>query len=189
MSAGGAMPAGSSRTLRLDPSVLPVRYTASDAGADGRVRQIELHREHVLVRRAVRGIRMKLDVPLSAYRGIALRIVPPGQSDAGAVAVTLEHRDPGLSIPLFIASETGDVGEQWRSWGDALDLPLLVVDADGRLHDPLRVETPLATGNSAPRRRRCNAVARRRSTITFRRARARLVTAVFRGEREIIARD
>ncbi len=38
---GGAMPVGSSRH-RLDPLALPVRFTANDAGADERKRQVEL---------------------------------------------------------------------------------------------------------------------------------------------------
>ena len=40
MSAGTAMPAGSSRALRLDPSALPVSFAASDARADERLRHI-----------------------------------------------------------------------------------------------------------------------------------------------------
>jgi len=56
MSAGTAMPAGSSRALRLDPAALPVSFAASDARADERLRHIELGRERVVVRRAVRCI-------------------------------------------------------------------------------------------------------------------------------------
>ena len=39
----GGHSAGSSRTARLDPLALPVRFTASDAVADERVRHVELH--------------------------------------------------------------------------------------------------------------------------------------------------
>ena len=49
----GINPAGSSRALRLDPLSLPVRFDAHDTRADGGVRQIELHRERVVLRRAV----------------------------------------------------------------------------------------------------------------------------------------
>ena len=41
---GGAKPCGSGRA-RLDPLALPVRFTANDAGADGRQRQVELDRD------------------------------------------------------------------------------------------------------------------------------------------------
>ena len=70
MEAGGMPPAGSGRALRLDPFALPVRFPAKDAGADGQVRQVELDRERVVLRRAVRGMRMKLGV---AGRGIPRR--------------------------------------------------------------------------------------------------------------------
>ena len=56
-------PAGSSRVQRLDPFALPVRFAASDAGADERVRDVELHRERVVVRRSVAGMRMALNLP------------------------------------------------------------------------------------------------------------------------------
>ena len=46
----GINPAGSSRALRLDPLSLPVSFNAHDTRADGGVRQIELHRERVVLR-------------------------------------------------------------------------------------------------------------------------------------------
>src|SRR5271165_6684254 len=101
MVVGGTSPAGSGRILRLDPMALPVRFPAFDGGADERVRLVELHRERVIVRRAVRGIRMAVSLPVSAFLGVAIRIVPPGAETDGAVAVMLEHRDPALSIPVF----------------------------------------------------------------------------------------
>src|SRR6476469_8067788 len=71
----GGMPAGSSRALRLDPFALPARFWASDAAADERVRHVELHRERVILRRAVGGMRMALNLPVSSYRGVAIRMV------------------------------------------------------------------------------------------------------------------
>ena len=59
---------GSSRALRLDPYALPVRYAARDSGADGQVRDIELDRERVVLRREVRGIPMKIGVPCDRIR-------------------------------------------------------------------------------------------------------------------------
>src|SRR5262249_62260687 len=73
---GGVTPVGSSRGERLDPFALPVRFTALDAGADGRSRDVELTRERVVVRRAVRGMRMAVNLPGTAFLGIALRIDP-----------------------------------------------------------------------------------------------------------------
>ena len=66
--------AGSGRALRLDPCGLPVRFSASDAAADGRVRDVELHRERVVVRRSLHGMRMALNMPVAAFAGISLRL-------------------------------------------------------------------------------------------------------------------
>ena len=88
----GGMPAGSSRALRLDPFSLPVRFAASDAAADERVRQVELYRERVVVRRSLAGMRMALNMPVSAFAGVALRVLI-GEGRATA-SVTLEHKDP-----------------------------------------------------------------------------------------------
>src|SRR5262245_57093789 len=59
--------AGSSRALRLDPLSLPLRFDARDARADGGVRQVELHRERVVLRRAVLGMRMAVNVRVSDF--------------------------------------------------------------------------------------------------------------------------
>jgi len=67
MRSGGC--AGSGRALRLDPFGLPVRFCASDAAADGRVRDIELHRERVVLRRSLSGMRMALNMPVKAFDG------------------------------------------------------------------------------------------------------------------------
>src|SRR5580704_19604292 len=82
MRSGGATPAGSSRALRLDPSMLPVRFATSDAGADGRLRIVELHRRGVVLRRAVRGMRMAVNLPISAFLGIAIRVRAPQSGDS-----------------------------------------------------------------------------------------------------------
>src|SRR5262245_1881090 len=59
--------AGSGRALRLDPSGLPVRFFAGDAASDGQVRPVELHGERVVMRRALRGTRMALNMPVAAF--------------------------------------------------------------------------------------------------------------------------
>ena len=90
----GGMPAGSGRSARLDPFALPVRFSTADAAADGRSREVELTRERVVVRRAVAGIRMAVNLPISAYRGVAIRV-----SEEGAAVDGLVHG--GLSPGVF----------------------------------------------------------------------------------------
>ena len=189
MSAGG-MPAGSSRALRLDPMALPVRYKANDAGADERERYVELDRDRVVVRRAVRGIRMQVSTPVAEFLGVAIRIVPPAADFDGAVEVTLEHRDPGLSVPLFVAADGRDVTTEWQTWSRVLDLPRLVADTDGELRDPFASGGGLRIGEPAPRRVRRTALRSRRGRSRFRRKLPpKRELRVYRGEREIIARN
>jgi hypothetical protein len=180
----GGCPAGSGRALRLDPFALPVRFAASDAVADGRVREIELHRTRVVVRRRLAGMRMALNLPVSAFAGVALRLLP------GDVAVLLAHKDPGLALPLFLSAEADEATAEWRSWGAVLGLPLLVEDEDG-WYEPIARLGALRVCPVRPRRRRRSPLKRRRATMPLRRARGQLTaaTSVHRGEREIIARN
>src|SRR3954468_24977902 len=99
----GINPAGSSRAMRLDPLSLPLRFDAQDARADGGVRQIELHRERVVLRRAVKGMRMAVNVRVSDFLGVALR----GLDDAQMLV--LVHRDPSLNIPLCVSSDRAEI--------------------------------------------------------------------------------
>ncbi|MCK9918696.1 DUF6101 family protein [Microbacteriaceae bacterium K1510] len=185
----GGCPAGSSRGLRLDPFALPVRYAASDAAADGRVRDIELHRERVVVRRKVSGVPMALNMPLSAFTGIALHVV---EREADAfVMVALVHKDPGLMVPLFVTREADEAMAEWRTWGSVLGLPLLVDDDGNGLREPFARLGGVRVAKVKPRRRRRSALRKRRPSMLMRRAPGKLTgeAPVHRGEYEIIARN
>ena len=95
---GGINPAGSSRALRLDPLSLPVRFEAHDVRADGGVRSIEIHRERVVLRRALHGMQMAVNVRVRDYLGVALRVLDD------VPMLVLVHRDPSLTIPLGASS-------------------------------------------------------------------------------------
>jgi hypothetical protein len=177
--------------LRLDPFSLPVRFEAADDAADERLRIVDLHRERVVLRRSVRGMRMALNLPLTAFRGIAIRLTGKADEPPTAIAVVLEHGDPALSLPLFSSSESDEIVAEWQSWGRVLGLPLLVADRDGSLREPfarlgaVRIEAPTW------RRRRRSAIARRRPSILLRRRAGMLpdTPVMHHGEREIIARN
>jgi hypothetical protein len=170
---------------------LPVRFTAADEAADERLRVVDLHRERVVLRRSVRGIRMALNMPVASYRGVAIRLSGETGKTPTAIAVVLEHRDPALSLPLFASAERDDIVAEWQSWGRVLGLPLLVAEGDGSLREPfarmgaLRIEAPTW------RRRRRSAIAKRRPSRLLRRRPGKLPATpiVHRGEREIIARN
>jgi len=179
--------------MRLDPFSLPVRFTAADEAADERLRVVDLHRERVVLRRSVRGMRMALNLPVAAFRGVAIRLFfAEADKMPSRIAVVLEHGDPALSLPLFSATESDDIVAEWQSWGRVLGLPLLVAETDGSLREPfdrlgafLRIEAPTW------RRRRRGAIARRRPARLMRRRPGALpdTPLVHRGEREIIARN
>ncbi len=184
MEAGGASPAGSGRRLRLDPFALPVRFPASDAGADGQMRQVELDRDRVVLRRAVRGMRMKIRLPVQAFVAITL-------ADRGdRCAILLDHADASLSIPLLDDASADDAAAIWKAWGRVLGLPLRRCDGDGVLRT-VQAAQAVQIGEPAARRRRRNAIRKRRPSILLRRKPGRHVglSVVHRGEREIIARD
>jgi hypothetical protein len=184
MRSGGC--AGSGRALRLDPFGLPVRFCASDAVADGRVRDIELHRERVVLRRSVAGMRMALNMPIAAFEGISLHFVA---DETDTLAVVLEHRDPSLTLPLYLTIRPDEALAEWRAWSEVLGRPLLLADScassANKQLTQLRVERP------RPRRRRRSALKKRRPSILMRRGYGRITraTPVHRGEREIIARN
>ena len=167
----GINPAGSSRALRLDPLSLPLSFHAHDTRADGGVRKIELHRERVVLHRAVKGMRMAINVRVSDFLGVALRGL-----DDDAQMLVLAHRDPSLNIPLCVSSDAEEIASAWQMWSDIFALPLLAEDDD---REP------------AARRRRHNAVRARRPKFLVRRRLGNLdnTETVHRDEREIIARD
>ncbi|MEP6837240.1 MAG: DUF6101 family protein [Bradyrhizobium sp.] len=166
----GINPAGSSRVLRLDPLSLPLRFDAHDTRADGGVRNIELHRERVVLRRAVQGMRMAVNISVRDFLGVGLR----GLDDAQMLV--LVHRDPALSIPLGVSSDAEEIASAWQMWSEIFSLPLLPED---------KVREPAA------RRRRHNAIRSRRPKFLVRRRAGDLLNPanIHDGEREIIARD
>lgn len=188
----GESPAGSGRVQRLDPYALPVRFAASDATADGQVRDIELHRERVVLRRCVRGMRMAINMPVSAYDGVALKVMLCGEAwtEEAAVAVVLMHKDPSLMLPLCVTREVDEAFVEWRSWSQALGLPLLVQDGSG-LREPFARMGHVSIARPRPRRRRRSVLKGRRPLILLRRIFSKLseTALVHRGEHEIIARN
>ena len=133
------------------------------------MRQVELHRERVVLRRAVRGMRMAINVRVTDFLGIALRDADDAQM------LVLLHRDPSLTVPLCVSSDAEEIATAWQMWSEIFALP--------QLQDTAR--------EPAPRRRRRNAIrARRPKFLVRRRAGALLNPAnIYRSEREIIARN
>jgi hypothetical protein len=198
----GRFAAGSSRSgtqrasavttaRRLDPFSLPVRFAAADEAADEHLCIVDLHRERVVLRRSVRGMRMAVNLPVAAYRGVAIRLSDDVGKRQRTISVVLEHADPALTLLLFCSSEAGEIVAEWQSWSRVLGLPLLIRDNDGTLREPFPRLGRLRIAAPTWRRRRRSAVARRRPSRLLRRRVAAFAAApiVHRGEREIIARN
>jgi hypothetical protein len=131
---------------------------------------VELHRERVVLRRAVHGMQMAIKVRVRDFRGIALRSLD------GVQMLVLVHRDPSLTIPLCVTSDPDEIAAAWPMWSYIFALPQLLED---------KAREPTA------RRRRRNAIrARRPKFLVWRRGGDLLNPAnIHRGEREIIARN
>jgi hypothetical protein len=191
IAAGESLPAGSSRAWRLDPRSLPVRFSTEDRSADGRVRVIELDRERVLLTRTVSGILMRLNLPLSNFLGVAMRLVPASGDAPDAVAIVLEHRDAALSVPLHVADETDQIIADWQLWANVLRRKLLVAEIDGSFREPFATLGMLPVNETIPRRLRRTALRARRQKMFRRRVVTRTMDEMpsHTGEREIIARN
>jgi hypothetical protein len=187
----GGCPAGSSRKHRLDPFALPLAFAAIDAAADGRVRHIELFKERLVMRRSVAGMHMALNMPIAAFAGVAIRLNEGEAGEMPTVAVVLEHKDPGLALPLFESSEADEAFAEWRSWSQVLGVPQLVADDEGGWREPFARMGGVLINRVKPRRRRHSGLARRRPSILSRRKAGKLASSatVYRNEREIIARN
>lgn len=155
--------------MRLDPLSLPVSFHAHDARADGCVRQVELHRERVVLHRAVRGMRMSVKLRVSDFLGIALRSIEDG------AMLVLTHRDPSLNIPLCVTTDADELAAAWQMWSEVFALPML----------------QNSTREPAQRRRRRNIIRTRRPKFLVRRRVGGLLGEArnYGGEREIIARS
>jgi Family of unknown function (DUF6101) len=170
--------------VRLDPLSLPIRFAAADERADDGTRTIEIARERVLLLRSVRGVRMRLRIPLAGFLGVAARALVAADA-ADRVAITLEHRDPALSIVLHIGEDIDELLHAWQRWGRALDRPLLIAGLDGSL----RHAASARENETAARRRRRTPLKKRRPYFFARRRGSAVLLApvVHRDEREIIA--
>ena len=96
--------------------------------------------------------------PLSAYRGVALRVAHRRAS--GAMPVILVEMVHGTnekhSVVLNASFDGADSAARWRSWARVLRLPLLLEDRGGELQEaerrlgPLRINLPQPHAGANP---------------------------------------
>jgi len=136
------------------------RFAAPDARADGRRRLVRLDGDKVAIDRVVGGVSMRVTVPTSAYRGVALRVVD-AREDGFAYEIRLVHADPDLSVGLAETSDDSDIQAEWRLWARVLGLPALVERAEGCDEPDQALLGRVAIRPPAPRRRGKTILSRR----------------------------
>jgi hypothetical protein len=145
-----------------------MRLAIDDASADTKIRSVNLTRHRVVLRRKLRGMKMAIGLPVSSFLGIVLRIEPHSVPH-GAIEIVLAHSDPALSIPLYRGSDGCDVVADWQAWSNVLGLPLLLAEPDGSLREAFPRIGALRLGFPAWRRRRRQAISKRRPAFLLRR--------------------
>lgn len=154
--------------IDADPFLLPQRVTIPAAEwwarAFGFIRYAVIHSDAVKATDSspILGPFVWVE-PMSAYRGVALAVAHRVGAEAKPVLIVeLLHRtDERRSVVLHASFDGADVAARWRSWGRALNLPLLVEDREGELREAerrlgqLRIDTaqPHAGANPLSARR------------------------------------
>lgn len=179
-------------SLRLDPFALPVRFEAPLANTRGTTASASIYLDagQAIVKRRVGGVPATFAFPMKAYRGVAVRMTADEDGNVRTV-IELMHRDPAFSVPLVVAADLGDaedIAADWQAWGRALNLPLLIVDADGMVREPIARLGALEVEAPKPRRRHSYFAARRPRFLKRRKVGRKGAPEILAG-REIIARN
>lgn len=179
--------AAAARANKARAVFVPLSLEAADLRSDDGRRRVELRTDSVIVDRCIAGVRMRLAVAVSAYRGVALGV--SGEGATLSVSVTLVHRDRDLDIVLFEASDDENVTAEWLYWSGRFGLPLLVAEHDGSFSQPYDHLGALTIGKPGPRRKGSILSGRRPRFLTRRRVGRTGRPLIVHREREIIARD
>ena len=119
---------------------------AADLRADGAARLVRVSATRVTIERSLQGVRMKLGVPVSAYRGLVFAVRQP----TGHATLTLCHEDSELDVTLG-SGEAMELARKARAWSHLLGQPVRI---EGGLYrdrhpagappDPAQARPPLA---------------------------------------------
>ena len=129
--------------------------------ADGGIRQIELHRERVMLRRAVRGMQMAINVRVSDFIGVAVR-----DNDEAADARSRFIAIPRSSIPLLVTPMATNSPRPGRSGASSSRFRSLPTKArSGAAPSPRQRDQrpPSEISDAAPQPAICSIASRRAS--------------------------
>lgn len=180
-------PEWASMPIRLDPALAGRKQTFEIQEGEETI-TYRVDRRGAVIRRKLEmsGIPVAIALAPRSFRGIAARAMEDAE---GEVTVTLElhHENPKLSVPLLVACDLYDVAADWRSWSELFDLPMLMVESDGRVTALEETFGKLRKGEPASRRRSSHR-GRRPRFLARRKPGGLGVRMVLAGE-EIIARN
>ncbi|ALN72961.1 MULTISPECIES: DUF6101 family protein [unclassified Aureimonas] len=146
-------PEWASMPIRLDPALAGRKQTFEVREGEETI-TYRVDRRGAVIRRKLEmsGIPVAIALAPRSFKGVAARAMEDGE---GEVTVTLElhHENPKLSVPLLVACDLYDVAADWRSWSELFDLPMLMVESDGRVTALEETFGKLRTGEPATRRR------------------------------------
>lgn len=100
-----------------------------DARADGGQRDVTLTRQQVTIGRRLRGVRMKIRVPVNAYAGVTLGLEDTASGRA-CYKVALRHVDADLSVLLLETFDEAEARQMWQGWAQHLSLARMVERED-----------------------------------------------------------
>ncbi len=123
---GNNLPVWASEQMRLDPYKLPHRLALHRQHAS-----YSIDRQGVVVKKMLGcGLPLSIALPVKCFIGVAARAI---ETTDGSMTATLElmHHDPELSVPLLVACDLDDIAADWHSWSRLMQLPMLVVGAEG----------------------------------------------------------
>jgi len=134
VSADGQLSVWAREEVRPDPFHLPAEYRVPLTGrgaTDHCHERISVSREEVSFSVGPDGVR----VPLKDYLGVSMSVAlsdDTGEDESkAAMVIVLEHEDPALNVPLFVAWDCDDVVAMWHAWARALGVPLRLRGMDG----------------------------------------------------------
>ena len=146
---------------------------AVDPRADGARRVVHLSATRVIIERSLLGVRMRVGVPVAAYRDLVICV----RTASGRATLKLRHEDSDLDVVIG----TGDaleVAKSARAWSTVVGKQVRIEEACVAMRGPfgrLRLRVKASSRRSRFARRRQAGVVSRMDTS-------------FVGEREIIAR-
>ena len=151
----------------FSPAFFSARLMAHDARADGAMRMLHIGQEKIVIMRRCVGIAMQIEIPCSAYRGVAL--VLAGSADAPLFRICLVHDDADLSIVLHETEDDESILIHWQAAACFFRRPRLLGMGGGSFEPVEALCGQLVLGRAFRIRRRGAIAIRRRPRFLMRR--------------------